>query len=136
MGSTRYMIPAFISGPCSDKLFELIHRHVHAACDEFTGVARPFICLLRGQEHYGFCKDVVAERLISTLSETMSHVEKQVDAAMDLENLLGTRMRGMSPSDFEGLLHPVFQEDEWKLVLMGGVLGVIVGCGQWYFLGS
>jgi len=35
-----------------------------------------------------------------------------------------------------GLLHPVFEEDEWKLVLMGGVLGVIIGFAQIELLGA
>jgi uncharacterized membrane protein YheB (UPF0754 family) len=41
-------------------------------------------------------------------------------------------MIAMSSTDFEQLLHPVFQEDEWKLILLGGVLGVIVGGVQAY----
>jgi hypothetical protein len=31
-------------------------------------------------------------------------------------------------------LHPVFEEDEWKLVLVGGVLGIVLGVLQWIFL--
>jgi len=134
--STKYLIPAIITGPCSDKLFELIHRHVHAACDNFTGVSRPVIKLFRGTEKYNRCKRKVGERLIASLSDTMRHVERQMDTAMDLENTLRERMSALPPTDFEELLHPVFQEDEWKLILMGGVLGVVVGMMQWYFLGS
>ena len=28
---------------------------------------------------------------------------------------------------FERLLHPVFESNEWKLILMGGVLGFMIG---------
>ncbi len=45
-------------------------------------------------------------------------------------------MEALPPEEFEGLLHPVFQEDEWKLVLMGGVLGVIIGFAQIQILGA
>jgi len=134
--SSRNLIPAIITGPCADKLFELIHKHVHGACDKYTGVSRPFIRLLRGTDKYNHCKHMVGERLIATMSDTMRHVEKHIDHAMDLENILREKMEKLPATDFEDLLHPVFQEDEWKLVLMGGVLGVIVGCMQWYALGS
>ena len=36
----------------------------------------------------------------------------------------------MSPTDFEDLLHPVFQEDEIVLIAVGGVLGAIAGLAQ------
>ena len=34
-------------------------------------------------------------------------------------------MQKMPPDEFENLLHPVFQEDEWILILLGGVLGAL-----------
>mmetsp|Transcript_26530 Transcript_26530/g.61930 ORF Transcript_26530/g.61930 Transcript_26530/m.61930 type:complete len:496 (+) Transcript_26530:96-1583(+) len=40
------------------------------------------------------------------------------------------RMAAMPVEEFENLLHPVFQEDEWILILLGGLLGAIVGFGQ------
>ncbi|CAK9112785.1 Hypothetical protein (Fragment) [Durusdinium trenchii] len=43
-------------------------------------------------------------------------------------------LQRMPPDEFENLLHPVFQEDEWILILLGGVLGAIVGIAQVYVL--
>jgi len=134
--SARQLVPAIIKGPCSSKLFELIHRHVHGACDEFMGVSRPFIHLYAGAAQYSKCKHKVGDKLIANLGNTMRHVERQLDHSMDLENVLTSRMQALPSADFEGLLHPVFQEDEWKLVLMGGVLGVFIGMLQWWALGS
>lgn len=37
------------------------------------------------------------------------------------------RMSALPPNEFEGVLHPVFQEDEMTLILVGAVLGLIVG---------
>lgn len=41
----------------------------------------------------------------------------------------------MSARQFERLLHPIFEEDEWILIVLGGVLGLIIGWGQATFLG-
>ena len=32
------------------------------------------------------------------------------------------------------MLRPVFQQDEWKLILAGGVIGVVIGCLQVLYL--
>ena len=37
-------------------------------------------------------------------------------------------------AEFEGVLHPVFEEDEWKLIAVGGLLGMWVGIFQSLFV--
>jgi len=51
-----------------------------------------------------------------------------------LEPLLRKRMEGLPPEEFQDLLRPCFQEDEWKLVLTGAVLGFLAGLGQLVFV--
>lgn len=58
------------------------------------------------------------------------------DEMTDVERTNSRRMSLMSSADFEMLLHPVFQEDEWILILLGGILGAIVGFAQVSFLGA
>lgn len=43
-------------------------------------------------------------------------------------------MISLSAREFEGVLHPVFEEDEVKLILVGGVLGAAVGVFQLFVL--
>ena len=40
--------------------------------------------------------------------------------------------RELPAADFETLLPSVFRDDEWKLFLVGGVLGLAIGIGQVY----
>mmetsp|Transcript_18918 Transcript_18918/g.39204 ORF Transcript_18918/g.39204 Transcript_18918/m.39204 type:complete len:521 (+) Transcript_18918:247-1809(+) len=51
-------------------------------------------------------------------------------SALDVESTLAHRLKLMSPTDFEDLLHPVFQEDEAILIAVGGVLGAAAGLLQ------
>jgi len=134
--SAKYLIPAIMTGNCSDALFELVHKHVQVSCDNYVGAAGKVVKLFTGKEKFTRCKRMVGDRLVDSLSDTMMHVERYIDSALDLENLMGEKLAKLPPSEFEDLLHPVFQEDEWKLVVMGGVLGAIVGFLQWYALGS
>lgn len=133
---SKNLIPAIIRGRCSDKLFELVHKHIQGACDDYTGMTRLAIMWFAGQDKYNHCKALVAKTMAEKMEETLCHVESSIDHAMDLETLITERLALLPAHDFEGLLHPVFQEDEWKLVLMGGVLGVLIGCFQWWALGA
>ena len=37
----------------------------------------------------------------------------------------------LSPSEFQQVLRPIFQEDEFTLILAGGILGGLAGLLQW-----
>ena len=50
--------------------------------------------------------------------------------ALNLEDTLCKAMQGLTSAEFEGVLHPVFEEDELKLILVGAVLGLAVGIFQ------
>eukprot|EP00931_Biecheleriopsis_adriatica_P124337 TRINITY_DN99478_c0_g1_i1.p1 TRINITY_DN99478_c0_g1~~TRINITY_DN99478_c0_g1_i1.p1 ORF type:complete len:178 (+),score=36.63 TRINITY_DN99478_c0_g1_i1:3-536(+) len=135
--SAKYLIPAILTGSCADALFQMVHKHVDLSYHKNFGTGtKTMLSLFRGSEQISRYKRLVGEKLVSSMSDTMRHVEKYLDEAMDLESVLSERMAAMRPSDFEQLLHPVFQEDEWKLVLLGGLLGVAIGMLQWHFLGS
>ena len=40
----------------------------------------------------------------------------------------------LSPSAFQGLLLPIFEQDKWLLIAVGGVLGFIAGIMQLVYL--
>ena len=39
-------------------------------------------------------------------------------------------MKEMTPAEFQDLLRPAFQQDEWILLLLGAVTGLIAGTAQ------
>ena len=68
------------------------------------------------------------------MPEALFELEEYSTKALDLENTLKEKMSELPPAEFEDLLHPVFQEDEFKLIIIGGLLGVAVGFAQYYGL--
>jgi uncharacterized membrane protein YheB (UPF0754 family) len=46
---------------------------------------------------------------------------------MDLKRTLVTKMQELNEEEFENLLRPAFQQDEWILIAVGAVLGFLVG---------
>merc|ERR1712194_776400 len=57
-------------------------------------------------------------------------LHKYMTTKLDVEPTLACRLKLLSSTEFEDLLHPVFQEDEAILIAAGGVLGAIAGLGQ------
>ena len=54
-------------------------------------------------------------------------VHKYVNERLDIRETLSGRLKKLSPTEFEDLLHPVFQEDETTLIATGGFLGLAAG---------
>ena len=75
-------------------------------------------------------KKKITEAMCKELYPMMRNLEPYMGEAFDLNNTLRTRMSKLPFADFEGLMHPIFKEDEPKLILMGGVLGVALGLLQ------
>lgn len=124
------MIEALLKGPLSDRIMDLVHRNVRQMVDEQAGVARPFVVYAVGSQKYMEMKLAIAEKLMDRLPETMKHIEHYAHDAMDIRNTLISRMQQLSAEEFEGMLRPAFKEDEWILIMVGGVLGVLVGEAQ------
>jgi len=56
------------------------------------------------------------------------------DKAEEIRETLAERMAVMDASDYENVLRPAFQQDEWKLILAGAILGLGAGIAQVAFL--
>ena len=123
----RNILDTVLRGPLSDRLFQLVQRHIQKAIDEQAGVVRPIVIFAVGGEQYHEMKKMVAKKLIERLPDTLMHVERYAGEAMDIRNTLVTKMQQLTPTEFEGLLRPAFQQDEWILIMVGAVLGFMVG---------
>ena len=48
--------------------------------------------------------------------------------------IMSERMKQLPSEEFQDLLRPCFQEDEIKLIIIGGILGALAGIGQIAFI--
>ncbi|AXQ29163.1 DUF445 family protein [Solimonas sp. K1W22B-7] len=123
----RNIIDAVLRGPLSDRLFGMVQKQVQRVVDAQSGVAKPFVVLAVGSTKYQDMKRLVSTEIMKRLPDTMKHIEKYAHDAMDLERTLATKMQDLSIEEFENLLHPAFEQDEWILIAVGAVLGFMVG---------
>jgi len=123
----KRILEAVLQGPLSDRVFALVQKQVQRVVDEQAGLARPLVVFAVGSTRYQAMKRSVSEKIMQRLPETMQHVEQYAANAMDIERTLVTKMQELSAEEFEGLLRPAFQQDEWILITVGAVLGFCVG---------
>ena len=116
-----------LKGPLSDRLFNMVQKQVQKVVDEQSGIAKPFVVFAVGSTKYQEMKRLVAEEIMKRLPDTLKHIEEYAADAMAIENTLATKMTELSVEEFEGLLHPAFEQDEWILIAVGASLGFIVG---------
>lgn len=121
------IIESLLTGPKSDRLFELVQREVKRTVDAQAGIARPFMVLAVGGRGYQELKQAAADRVIAKLPETARHAEAYAAEALDVRNTVVERMGMLSTVEYEELLRPAVKDDEWIIVAVGAVLGFLVG---------
>ena len=128
------IISAVLSGPLSDNMFAMIQHHVQRVVDEQSGPFKPLVVFTVGTAKYLEMKNEVSKRIIESLPKTLKYIEQYAEDAMDIRNTLAAKMKELTPEEFESLLRPAFQQDEWILITVGAVLGFLVGEFQVLFM--
>jgi uncharacterized membrane protein YheB (UPF0754 family) len=121
------VIEAVLKGPLADRVFAVVHKQVQDVIDRQSGLARPLVVLAVGSRRYQAMKHRIAEKVTDRLPETMSYIEDYAGEAMDIRNTLVTKMQELTTEEFEALIRPAFEQDEWILITVGAVLGFAVG---------
>ncbi len=129
----RQIISAMLAGPRSDRVEALIKRHIEPAADEALGSFSLAAELTVGSQ-LAEIRESVGDKAVEVSLEPFNHWAFNEDRAEILGELLRERMADLPPDEFQDLLRPCFQEDEWKLILMGGVLGLLAGLAQLVFV--
>merc|ERR1712066_525621 len=131
------MIKYLVVSPGYQSALDIFERHTATACDGVLGYAKTVVPrFVVGTDRWDELKQNVVNAMLEELPNHTSSFQKYVDSALQIEETIATRLAQLPPDQFEGMLHPAFEEDEWMLILLGGVLGIIVGVFQAAVLGG
>ena len=113
----------------SSVFFEILERRTQEQLQKAREEEKIVWCFanLVGATRWKTIEQTVVSRVLSDLPKHLPLVYAYSDGALDLETTLRNKMRGLSAEEFEGVLHPVFQEDELTLILVGAFLGLVAG---------
>lgn len=121
------MVEAILNGPTSDHLFSVIGQEVADTLDAQLGAAKSLVALGVGSQRYKRMKDAVVSMMIARLPDTLADVKDYAARTLRIEELIIERMNQLSPEEYEGILRPVFKDDELLMISVGAVLGFAVG---------
>jgi len=127
---TKAIWDTILTGPLSPNFFAMLRAHSIVFTEKLVGGLKPLAILPMGSEQWADMKEEIAHQIASKLPEIMPHSYKYTTEALDMENTIRERMQLLGYEDFEGVLHPAFEEDEILLILVGGILGLVAGAFQ------
>merc|ERR1711865_568394 len=112
-----------------DKVLEIYQANIDRTIDQTVGMARNMIPNFLGEGIDVVKKDVI-DISLEVLPQHSREIEKYLDEVMCVEETLSLRLSRVPPAEFEDIMHPIFKDDEWILLVVGGVLGVLIGLLQ------
>jgi uncharacterized membrane protein YheB (UPF0754 family) len=134
--SSKNITKALLHGPGSTCMLELIELNVNDAIDRYISIAQPYFVLGVGTENYYKMKKLTSQRIFEDSEKYLGYAYEYTTDALRVADDLREKMEKLSPEEFEGVLRPAYQQDEWKLILAGAILGMGAGFLQLYFVFS
>lgn len=125
MVSLKHLVGEMLSGKYAERTRALIRRHLSPLLE--GGVVRTAIQLTVGPTGYAALKRTIVEKAAALSLQPLDNPQFNADRAKVIASIFASRMKAMSSKEFQDLLRPAFQEDEWIVIMMGAVLGAICG---------
>ncbi|MDP7592576.1 MAG: DUF445 family protein [Litorilituus sp.] len=132
--NSENIIKAVLHGSGSDQLLELVELHVNDAIDRHVSIAQPYFGLGIGAKNYFKMRELATQRLFDSSEQYLLYMHEYANGALNIGNDLRDKMQALSATEFEGVLRPAYQQDEWKLILTGAILGGIAGVLQLFYI--
>jgi uncharacterized membrane protein YheB (UPF0754 family) len=122
----KAIMESLLTGPMSDKFFDVIQTEIGRTIDEQMGFAGRIIDVVGGTQYQNMKKHA-SEVVLERLPETSTYIESYMADRLDLENTMVEKMRDLDGLAYENLLRPAFKDDEWIIVVLGATLGFLFG---------
>ncbi|MEM9069339.1 MAG: DUF445 family protein [Myxococcota bacterium] len=121
-------------GPTAKKIFELVEARLNEVIDKH--LQHPMAAMLVPEPEREPLREELLQRIREELPKEGGLLHTFSGKAVDIRHELNHRMEQLPPEEFEGVLRPAFQQDEWKLILAGAALGLVAGVLQLVYLFS
>lgn len=125
---------AIFIGPLSANFFAMLRAHTLVFTEKLVAEIKPLAIAAMGAETFARMKEDIAQKVLDNIPSVIDQSYEYTQEALDMETTIRTRMQDLPAPEFEGVLHPAFEEDEIQLIALGGLLGAIVGVIQIFTL--
>jgi uncharacterized membrane protein YheB (UPF0754 family) len=117
-----YLVESPNSSKGVEKVLEIYKKHISNTVDKNLGrlgiMVPSFV-----REGVESMKEDLVKISLEVVPEHTDRITKYMDDTMKIEETLSYRLARITPVEFERIIHPMFEEDEWILLVVGGFLG-------------
>jgi uncharacterized membrane protein YheB (UPF0754 family) len=121
------------SGPTGDKVLEIVDTRIDELVTQYEQHPMASMVLPDQNERQALRHDI-KQRTRDDIAKPGGVLHVFAAKAVDIRENLERRMKALPSDEFEGVLRPAFQQDEWKLILAGAVLGFAAGLFQLVYI--
>ncbi len=119
-------------GPSREPVMAIVEEQVEASMRVYE--RDTMVAMLISKEQIAEAKEDMLHRVRNADMSQSGAVRAFADQSERVREQIEENLQALDSSEFSGILRPVFQKDEWKLVLAGGVIGTVIGVLQVVFL--
>jgi uncharacterized membrane protein YheB (UPF0754 family) len=119
-----------VHGQHAHQTHSIIQRHIRPMLDQ-SGIMKMLTQIALGASGYAELKHSLNNKAIEISTKPFQDPKFIKSRAPIIAEELARRMKALSPAEFQDVLRPAFQEEEWQLMMLGGVLGALAGLIQW-----
>ena len=127
--TAQEVVHTMIHGVRKERTLALLRTHVSEIMESKV-VVQVITQAAMGPEGYADLKDAALATAIQYTEEIAENSQFNKDQALAVQNMLHERIASQPPREFQDLIRPIFHQDEWILVAIGGALGALIGWGQ------
>jgi uncharacterized membrane protein YheB (UPF0754 family) len=130
----KAMWDAILTGPYHKHFNAMLRVHSIVFTENLVGGLKPIAIAAMGAQQFGDMKEAIAAKVMEKLPTIIDQSYEYTNEALDIEATIREKMQELSSEEFEAVLHPAFEEDEYILILVGAFLGLIVGVFQLFVI--
>jgi uncharacterized membrane protein YheB (UPF0754 family) len=127
--TAREVVHTLIHGPRNERTLAMLRTHISDIMESKL-IVQLVTQAAMGPEGYADLKDAALQTAIQYTEELAEDSTFNRVQAEAVQGMLNERLANQPPREFQDLVRPIFHEDEWILVAIGGALGALVGWAQ------
>ncbi|MDH3200878.1 MAG: hypothetical protein OEM15_08300 [Myxococcales bacterium] len=126
------IVISVMDSPGAIRMNEIVEQRVGELIGKYE--AHPIAALVLPAERRPQFRAELLERIEREWPKPGGFFHTFAAEAVDLQGELERRMAALDRATYEGVLRPAFQQDEWKLIAAGAVLGTVAGVLQLVYI--
>ena len=126
--TTENMVQHISEGPNRQRLLDILEGQVEESMQEYERDA--MVAMLVSKDKLEEAKADLLDRVRNADMSDSSQIKTFANQSHRIHAQMEENLGALDAEEFGGILRPVFQKDEWKLILAGGVIGTGIGALQ------